>query len=370
VGKLVFAILRRRPRALLLSCTAALVITLAGCTGCAPQRSASGGLPGERVGFSGGGPLLWESDSDLARDMDHILLSGARWVRLDADWKSIEPNAGRWNWSYTDRVVAAARNRGLNVLLVPTYTPPWARRGVCATSMYCPPANTAWYANFVFQAVSRYAPFGVHHYEIWNEPNLDAWWASGPNAADYVNLLRPAYLKAHQADPFVTVISGGLAPHGDLGANPYEIRSPVNFITAMYRAGARGFFDAFANHPYPPLPNDPFSGRATWNALMQTEWEHSIMEANGDGHKQIWGTEYGSPTGSTDPKAVNTNQQAQYLVEGLRWWVMHPYTGPLFVQTVRDGWPGFPGDWHSYMGLLNRDFRPKPAYGLLTALLH
>jgi hypothetical protein len=28
-----------------------------------------------------------------------------------------------------------------------------------------------------------------------------------------------------------------------------------------------------------------------------------------------------------------------------------------------------PGDWHHRMGLLNNDFSPKPAYGVLASLL-
>jgi aryl-phospho-beta-D-glucosidase BglC (GH1 family) len=312
---------------------------------------------------------LWESDGELARDFDNIAYTGAKWVRLDVDWKSVESSPGQWNWRFTDRVVDSARARGINVLLVPTYSPAWARRSVCSNSMYCPPADPAWFANFVRATVSRYSPVGVRHYEIWNEPNWDPWWASGPNAADYVNMLKPAYVAAKQADPNAVVITGGLAPKGDLAQTPNEPRAPINFLKAMYAAGAKGYFDAFANHPYPPLPHQPLSGKTNWNALLQTEWEHDIMAANGDGNKQIWGTEYGAPTGSNDSKAVSTGEQAQYIADGLRWWTGHPYTGPLFIHTVRDAPMNDPGDWHHRMGLLNQDFSPKPAFSVLTNLL-
>ncbi|MBV8949514.1 MAG: beta-xylosidase [Actinobacteria bacterium] len=314
--------------------------------------------------------VLWESDADLNRDFDMVEFSGAKWVRIDADWNSIENSPGAWNWSYTDRVVFAARARGLNVLLAPTYSPPWARRASCASSMYCPPANNNWFGNFVHATVSRYAPIGIHDYEIWNEPNWDPWWASGPNAADYVALLKPAYLEAHAADPWAHVITGGLAPHGDLGADPGDPRNPVNFLAAMYNAGAQGFFDAVGNHPYPPLPDGPWTGSITWNALLQTSWEHDIMSAHGDGWKHIWGTEYGAPTGSSDPKRVSEADQANYIDEGVRWWVGQSYTGPLFIHTVRDQTPSAPNDWSAYMGLLRGDFSTKPAYARLTWLLH
>jgi hypothetical protein len=137
----------------------------------------------------------------------------------------------------------------------------------------------------------------------------------------------------------------------------------------MYAAGAKGYFDVFANHPYPPMPHDALSGKIGWNALLQTQWEHDIMVANGDGGKQIWGTEYGGPTGSNDQKAVTQGQQAQYIADGLRWWVGRPYTGPLFLHTIRDARPSAAGDWHSYMGLLNQDFSPKASFSTVTQLL-
>ncbi len=313
--------------------------------------------------------MLWESDADLKRDFDMMAFSGAKWVRLDADWNSIENSPGQWDWRWTDRVVNNARARGMSVVLAPTYSPPWARRGACANTMYCPPANNGWFANFVSATVARYAPVGVHHYEIWNEPNWDPWWAAGPNAGDYVGLLRAAYGAAHSVDSHVTVISGGLAPHGDLAADPHDPRNPVNFLSAMYAAGAQGSFDAFGVHPYPPLPNSPTSGSITWNPLLQSQWEHDVMSQHGDGWKQIWGTEYGAPTGSSDPKVVNENDQANYLDQGLRWWVGKPWTGPLLVDTVRDYSPSFSNDWAAYMGLLRGNFSTKPAYSRLAWLL-
>ncbi len=322
------------------------------------------------MGFSAGGPVLWEDDAALRMDFDRIALTGAKWVRVDADWSAIEGSPGGWYWASTDRLVWSARARGLDVVLVPTYTPQWARRASCAASRYCPPADPNSFANFVYTTVARYAPFGVHNYEIWNEPNWGPWWASGPNAFDYVTLLKPAYLKAHAADRFVRVISGGLAPHGDLNSDPHDPFNPVNFLSTMYAAGARGFFDAFGVHPYPPLPLAPTTGSIGWNSLLQVDWQHLIMAAHGDGAKQIWGTEYGAPTGSTDPKRVTGAQQAQYIADGLRWWVARPYTGPLFIQTIRDGQADNPGDWSRSMGLLQSNFAPKLSYSVLTTLLH
>jgi cellulase (glycosyl hydrolase family 5) len=351
---------RRSTRILLGALSTVLVVA---AFGCGPVTSnPTPAVTPDRAGFSSGGGILWESDSDLAHDLDAVASTGAKWLRLDFDWKSIQSQGPTyWRWDYQDRVVNAARARGLQVLAVPTYSPPWARQASCSSSMYCPPANPASYATFVHALAARYAPLGVHAYEIWNEPNWAPWWIGAPNAPAYVAVLKAAYPAIHSADPDATVITGGLAPHGDLNANPTDPISPVNFLKAMYAAGAQGSFDAFGLHPYPPLPSDPLSGKIGWNALLQTSMEHDIMAAHGDGAKKIWGTEYGAPTGSSDPKVVSESAQAQYVATGLNYWASLSYTGPLFVDTIRDWSPSASNDWSAYMGLLHVDFSPKPA---------
>jgi hypothetical protein len=361
-----------RPRRARTSIVAAVVVVAAGAAGCAPfggggtfGGGGSARIPTSRVGFSTSGMFLWESDAQLRADLDAIVSTGATWIRLPFDWNSVQPNGpGSYNWTYEDRVVSAARARGLQVLGLAAYTPPWARPSSAACpsqTQYCPPANPTAYATFVGAAAARYAPQGVHTWEIWNEPNWDPWWASagGPNAAAYVALLKPAYVALHGADPRAFVVTGGLAPHGDLGSNPTDPRHPVNFLQAMYAAGAKGYFDAVGHHPYPPLPYAPMSGKIGWNALLYTQTIHDVMTANGDGAKQIWGTEWGAPTG-TSSMSVGASTQAQYVMSEYQQWATYPYVGPLFVHEIRDESTDT-SSWSENLGLERLNGAPKPA---------
>src|SRR5579884_4045173 len=317
---------RPLPRLLLLSIAAILVVAGLGCV--VPSSSqAPTTVPGSKVGFSVGGQTIWENDADLGHDLDLVASTGAKWVRMDWDWKSVQAGGPTsWAWANTDRIVSAA------------------------------PA--------------RYAPLGVHDWEIWNEPNLPQWWGQPANAAAYVGILKPAYVAIHGVDPNATVITGGLAPHGDLGATPTDPQSPVNYVQAMYTAGAHGYFDALGLHPYPPLPYDPLSGKIGWNALLQASWIHDIMTSNGDGGAQIWATEYGAPTGPTGYTfTVSPQTQAQYLQTGIRYWNSLSFAGPLFVDTVHD-WPTTSfDDWHDNMGVETTDRAPKPAVTALQQLV-
>jgi polysaccharide biosynthesis protein PslG len=358
------------PRLLLLSICAVLVVASLGCVvNSAP--SAPPPVAGSRVGFSVGGQTIWESDADLGRDLDIVASTGAKWVRLDWDWKSIQAyGPTTWIWTNTDRIVAAAQARGLNILAMAGYTPPWARMDACSGTMFCPPKNPADFANFLRAAVARYAPKGVHAWEIWNEPNLPQWWGQTTNAAAYVNILKPAYTAIHSVDPNATVITGGLAPHGDLGAHPDDPQSPINYLLAMYAAGAHGYFDAVGIHPYPPLPYAPLSGKIGWNTLLQVSWMHDIMTTNGDGAAKLWGTEYGAPTGPTGyTMAVSEQTQADYLQIGLQYWNGLSFVGPLFVDTVHDLPTQSSSDWSSNLGIVRLDRTPKPAVATLQQVV-
>ena len=75
--------------------------------------------------------------------------SGAGWLRIDINWDIIQCKGPRaTSGRRFDRVVKDARARGLNVLGVFTYTPPWARPSP-SDHYATPPKNTSDYASFV-----------------------------------------------------------------------------------------------------------------------------------------------------------------------------------------------------------------------------
>jgi hypothetical protein len=314
-------------------------------------------------GFSPGAGLLWESDSDLSRDLDLMSSVGARWLRLDFDWASIEDQRGHYDWANLDRVVAAARSRGLQILALPSYSPVWARP-VGTTSHY-PPADPTAFAAFAGAAAARYAAVGVHAFEIWNEPNLSMFWSPRPDPSAYARLLVAAAAAVHAADPSATVLSGGLAPATD-AADGSEIR-PATFLGALYAAGAGPSFDAVAVHPYsfPALPTDVST--ASWNTFQALPRLHDLMAAHGDAGKRLWATEVGAPTGNA---AISVSEDLQSrivtsAVAATRGW---SWAGPVFLYSVRDSGAD-PADPEQNFGLLRVDFRPKAAWSALQQLL-
>src|SRR5437870_2455864 len=97
----------------------------------AARGSGTGGTRGTgtglaaNTGFSSGAQLLWESPADQAHDLDLMAATGAKWLRLDFPWPSVQPTPTTWNWAPFDNIVALAKARGFTIAGLPSYTPTW-----------------------------------------------------------------------------------------------------------------------------------------------------------------------------------------------------------------------------------------------------
>ena len=324
-------------------------------------------VDGAGIGFAQAYTPLWEPAAELARDFDAIRATGAKWVRFDVMWSVIQGD-GRdsWDWSTADRAIQAARARGLSVLATLTNTPGWAR-AAGATSDKFAPVDPADFARFAAAAVARYAPQGVHAYEIWNEPNV-GFWAPKPDPVAYTTLLKVAYPAIHGADPSATVVTGGTAPVGprlDWVSSGATEMSAWHFTQAIYAAGAAGSFDALGYHPY-SLPGGPLV-TGEWAPFAQTANLHTLMAQNGDGAKAIWGTEVGAPTG-TEWFAVDEATQANWAQDYATLWRSWSFAGPLFYYSLRDRSNNAAASEDQF-GLMRPDYTPKAAYTALANLV-
>ena len=304
--------------------------------------------PAAGYGFAQGAPQLTMSAADLNRELDAVSKTRGEWLRVLINWSEIESTKGTYNWAVTDRVIKAARAHKLKVLSLVLSTPAWARRGGALAGMYAPPSNPASIAPFLKAFIKRYPD--VTRHEIWNEPNLPAFWGLYPaNPTEYTALLKASYTAIKAVQPSSTVVAAGMSP----GAGA------VDFVTKMYAAGAKGSFDAAAAHPYVfpgGLAADSNNG---WSDVLRM---HDVMVANGDGGKKIWATEYGEPN-----SAVDEATQADYIRDFLAKWRTLPYAGPSYIYTTRDRVTGSSNPEES-IGVYRSDWTPKPAQAAVKAM--
>jgi hypothetical protein len=313
-----------------------------------------------RFGIATGGSIQNYSATDLARYLDAVKAGGAQWVRIDINWSMIQSGGPTsYNWTPFDNVVNAARARGLNVLGGILYTPSWARPS--GTSGSTPPTNLNDYVTFARAAAVHFAPAGVHAYEIWNEPNISAFWAPGPDPAKYTQMLKLSYAAIKQVDPSATVISAGLSPYGSYGNADAQHMNPLNFLQSMYANGAAGSLDAVAWHPYNYPYGLSFYGWSAWSQMAETSPSaRSIMTAAGDGAKQIWATEFGWPTG-TSTRSVSEATQAQMVTDSYAKLKTYSWSGPAFFYSGRDVGTDTLNIEDNF-GIIHNNWSLKPAY--------
>ncbi len=348
-------------------CSAATVSVLA-----AGSAGAAWGDPARPAGIQAGlaTPVpvgvqfhgMWSMYSDLQRAevLDKLQAAGVRSVRLDVSWAMLQPVGASsydpWGVGFVNRVIGMANARGIKPLVTLWLTPAWANRGQGERVL---PDNPADYAR-----VARWAGYHWHGkvagWEVWNEQNSPAFLA-GADPVAYTRLLRAAYPAFKKGDPDSPVVFGGLQ-YNDTG-----------WITRAYAAGARGYFDVMATHPYqgvadlaPTTPDDGTMWRLTHAAAV-----HRLMAANGDGGKPIWFTEFGWSTHATAAGAPNWERgvseatQATYLGQTAALVRQQmPYVTALYWYNDRDLTSG--GIQVTNYGLFRRDMSAKPALAALA----
>jgi hypothetical protein len=302
----------RRPLlALLVLVAAGLALLLAGSPAAAqkPAGSQAKALPAVPQGFVGmmvDGPVFPDVDNhiNLGQQLDRMVASGVESLRVVFDWAQAQPYS---DWSEVpasqkknfidengiptrfqsmDQIVALAAQRGLTVLPVILNSPKWdadpAQPGAEAN-----PHSIYWYAQFAQELVQRYGPRGsfwahrsakdpIHMWQIWNEPNILAFWPIQPFAQSYVTMLSAARSAIKSADPSAKIVLAGMPNYSWKAlAQIYQV------------SGARSLFDVVAIHPYTKTPR---------GVIQILTYVRRVMNAHGDRNKPILADEVSWPS--------------------------------------------------------------------------
>lgn len=292
--------------------------------------------------------LAWQSEAELAADLDRVVASGGTWLRTDLPWSEISWGPGHMDWTRYDRVIDGARARGLQVIAVVGTMPPHLRPAGAPVS-YGPRTDgeRAAFAEFTRQAAERYRG-RVSHYEVWNEPNLDQGWAPTPSPWSYVRLLRAVTPAIKSACGSCVVMTGGT---GGAGSGP-DI-NPIDWYRAIYAQNPQGLFDAVAVHPFYAV-----SYHRWYGSLYSVAEIRGLMDANGHAGMPMWATEIG--VGSGGDSGLSDAEVERFMREAVAAWREPSRGGALLWYTIQDRYPG------DNMGLLRRDGSRKHTFNTLV----
>jgi hypothetical protein len=362
----------------------ALLIAAVGLA-CASSATAAPGLKG---GITDSGAAYFHEPGEFYAPLQEL---GVKLIRVHLNWggrlgvakrrpvEGTDPDDKAYDWRLYDRIVLQADRHGIEVLFTIFGTPPWANGGAPPTRA---PRNADRLREFAYAAATRYGGEHVRadgvelprvrYWTAWNEPNLQIglvpqWkrvgrtWAI-QSAADYARIcnavvdgIRTTMLRGQRIACGVTAARGNNNPNG---AKPSV--SPLAFLRAMKKAGARGF-DAYAHHPYYGAPSEtpatpsPGRGGVTLGNIDALVSELTRLYGN----KRIWLTEYGYQTNPPDDVfGVSWETQAQYVRESFAIARAHPRIDMLLWFLLRD--EPDPARWQS--GLISATGERKPSF--------
>ncbi|GGS66199.1 hypothetical protein GCM10010270_41970 [Streptomyces violaceus] len=261
---------------------------------------------------------------------------GAGWVRDGQSWPAAEPAPGVYDTAQHDRRTRTLRAHGLAVLDVLSPAPEWA---MTASSMPLPAD-----LRHAYRYARRLAAAAPEALQLSNEPDVDTTRSTGDAHAAFVKAAALG-IKDAAPEPCLVVLPG-IAQTG-----PFQDLMLANDVVRYADVWA------FHGYPDPTEPGEPsFPGAA--------DEQHELARRH-QADVPLWMTECGAFQKARPGEDLTPGQeiaQARYVVrstvEGLaagndrQFWFAGP---PLHDDGV-------------YFGLLDRDFRPLPAYSAFAAL--
>lgn len=293
---------------------------------------------------------------------------GVTWDRMVFYWYDYQPSfPGQFRTGHIDETIFTdAAEAGRQIVGIVKGVPTWASDeelpGGVPHGLDLPidhPRN--YWAAWLRRMVEYYAPLGVRHWIIWNEPDTLPDEGGVPEflgtVEDFANIVRVGYLAIKSVDPDAHVNLPGMLWWGDRNRQrvPYLsrlLRYLYNFPDA---AENDYFFDGIGIHLY-------FNTASVWNVFMHNI---EILRQYGLGNKEIWFDEYNaSPRvdgdwGINAPLRANTQQQADYIVQASAT-ALAAGADRIAPYRLYDNHftPGVSEPW----GLLRGDASPRPAF--------
>jgi len=281
--------------------------------------------------------------------------AGIAWVRVDLVWATVETEPGVSRWETYDAIMGAARSHGLEVLAVVAYTPAWATDGPEISGV---PRDVGEWWDFCYRAAERYRDV-VHHWEVWNEPNLRRFWTG--SRLDYIDrILKPAADAIRAADPQALIAGPGLAHVVGQGRDWYSW-----MVDVLSAAGDE--LDVLTHHAYDlddpegvirRLSDETSYGDDPGRWGMEQPSLREVLEWAG-WERPVWLTETGWVTTRLD----ETRQARQYRDFLEQWRTGDPeYALPakVFFYEIQDDRDPRVDNF----GILRVSGREKPAYGV------
>ena len=283
------------------------------------------------------------------------------WERILFYWREIQPSGPEdWNTLHVlEEWLVEADNQGRTVVGLLKNTAPWASEDGTEAGLpkglYLPvddPSNL--WANFVRRIAEYYSVRNVHHWIIWNEPEIRSGvygYEFAGSVADYYQLLKVAYKVMKETDPDAVIHLAGLTWWHD----QTFLKRLLSEAAADPEAPEAGFFfDVISLHIY--FRSETI--QTVVNAVNATQQEFGL-------DKPIWINETNAPP-NRDPLWPVNRRNFQVDLEQQAWFIIQAFslgfaTGAERISVYKLIDIHLPEGGESY-GLMRPDFSRRPAF--------
>lgn len=269
-------------------------------------------------------------------EMDMIQAAGFGVLRMDLVWASVEREKGVYDFEGYIRLTEAMRKRGQIPMYILDYSNPLYEEG---HSVVTPEGRKA-FARFAAEALIKLGQ-GPVIWEIWNEPNLEHFWAPQPSAQDYLALVKETVEVLRKIDPLCTI------------AAPATSRIPKEFIEELFKGGLLDSVDAVSVHPY--RSSEPETAYDEYRDLREL-----IDRYSPEKFIPILSGEWGYSVYNDGRVLIDQEQQARYLVRQLLTNFMAGVRVSIWYDWKNDG--DDPEEKEHNFGTVEPDLTPKLAY--------
>ena len=200
------------------------------------------------------GPTTWSEPWPSAP------FTSARLWDTYTEWRYLQPTAITWNWSNLDWWLNQAHTHNIDLIYTFGGVPQWASSEPGNTNCHraltsgaigscAPPTNLTLWDNFV-RAVVTHAAGRIKYWEIWNEPNIQAYWTGTPE--QLATMAQHANSIIKSIDPSAIVISP--SPSGYCYNGVCQVAGTSDgptWLANFISSGGNSYVDVYAFHGYP-----------------------------------------------------------------------------------------------------------------------
>lgn len=224
---------------------------------------------------------------DFDRAAPRLFETGAKYARLQTGWNRCEKKKGSYSFEWLDHIVDTLLAGGVQPWFNVGFGNPLYMEGIrnpaavgCVPLYYGEETLNAW-KKFVLALAEHYAG-RIHHWEIWNEPDIEHFWYPGKSSAEeYARLLQ-----------ITAPLIRKNCPGAKIGGCCGTVRPDYEWQIHFFKTGAPKLLDFMSIHQYRIIPE------VQWDRTVSC-WKR-LFAQNGNPEIEIWMGESGYPSWSPE----------------------------------------------------------------------